>query len=1217
MAAVEVPQTLEYKGGQLNAAPLLKVENFTNWKKRFMCHIISIEPQCENIIKNGPFIPMVAGQRKPEGQWTTNERKAANLDQRYGLGLILYRTPCAIKGVLSLDVSKDFHDSPDYEEDTRSSHEYLNDLKEEYQARALLAKFKRFFKKDTQRFINAKTTGQTECHKYGKKGHFTRDCWPTKDFEAKYNKVKAKLTLLSLSASVSKASTVKNKGLITEAYEWDEEEVSSDDNEMVEVKVLMALAEENDVFSKEGARSGEWVEISMRKCISEQIPSQKKRILRVDQLTKDSSSSGQKDIVFIKSSADDTKVSIPAESQRNTIDPSVAVTDSSATDYDSADESSVCSAPIPPLKKLDGVEPISGPKSIKSILRLKFTFKAETLKGVIINEPSSALAKDNKSSSALKVNSTPVGKLKSVKIEDVAIINKEVNNLKLQFSKSQSSYSRSHQPLQVPHNTLQNKYKTQFKRSCDMYALNNHLSENCYKVLFCKKCEKTDHRTCNHAEYISTMNMSQHLKSPSRSSSRSKIPRPSKRLFLPCTHCEGIDHLSNECLYYPICELCKSYYHDTNGHNRIISLERESNPRNPQHAFKRWEACGSLTHPITDHYDIEWFKKSEALQAKKAEALKSTRVESSNANRSKTPTKSGCLRHMTGVKSYLHKYVEQPGPKVVFEDDSTCITEGYGSIKCNGIVFTKFDEKRGTIFNSNKEVVMIAPSGKHHRASFKTKQTSSIKKCLHLLHMDLFRHVTPRSIDHEKYTLVIVDEYSRCSVYIHNYKDHLGKFNEKADDGYLLGYSLVSKAFKVFNTRRQKTKETYHITFDESHDAIKFSRPSVDKINIAENERYPPDEYLHPNEPSQSGTGTVPNGIRIPVPGNQVFPVFFGEFPDLESVQFQYGSSSVSRSESKCSSLNNNDVSFIEPYESPEPVFLETEASSDQNGQTDQNDQTTQTDEILNDNLFEHSNHNIGEKNIDNLLNTKDIQIYEHSSSQNVEDTSVQDTISIPNPPLPIPSVVTPAPQDRWYQEKHIELVSIIGNPRAGMLTRAMAKQLNAASAHECLFVDFLSEEEPKKVRLIAQGYNQQEGVDYDETFALVVRLEAIRIFLAFATYMNFILYQMDFKSTFLNGKLKEEVYVKQPPGFESNEFPNHVCKLDKALYKLKQAPRSWYETISTFLTEHKFVRGKIDNTLFVYKTQTDVILVQIYVDDIIFGSTSTKLCKQFAKLMT
>ncbi|GJU49122.1 hypothetical protein Tco_1218677 [Tanacetum coccineum] len=247
------------------------------------------------------------------------------------------------------------------------------------------------------------------------------------------------MALLSSSASASKAITVKNKGLIAEAYEYDEKEVSSNDNEMVEVKVLMALAEENDAVNKEGARNGESVKIYMRKCISEQILSQKKRILGVDQLTKDPSSSGQKDLVFVKSLANDTKVSLPAESQRNTTDPSLDVTDSSTTDYDLADESSVCSTPLSPPKKLDGNEPISGRKTIKSILRSKSTFKAETLKGVIINEPSSALAKDNKSSSASKVNPAPAGKLKSVKIKDyphLAIVMKELNDLKLQFSKN-------------------------------------------------------------------------------------------------------------------------------------------------------------------------------------------------------------------------------------------------------------------------------------------------------------------------------------------------------------------------------------------------------------------------------------------------------------------------------------------------------------------------------------------------------------------------------------------------------------------------------------------------------------------------------------------------------------------------------------------------------------------------------------------------------------
>jgi len=113
------------------------------------------------------------------------------------------------------------------------------------------------------------------------------------------------------------------------------------------------------------------------------------------------------------------------------------------------------------------------------------------------------------------------------------------------------------------------------------------------------------------------------------------------------------------------------------------------------------------------------------------------------------------------------------------------------------------------------------------------------------------------------------------------------------------------------------------------------------------------------------------------------------------------------------------------------------------------------------------------------------------------------------------------------------------------------------------------------------QGYNQEEGIDYEETFKSVARIEAIRILIAFAAYMEFKLYQMDVKSSFLNGYLKEEVFVIQPPGFENTEFPNHVFKLDKALYGLKQAPRAWYERLLNFLLENGFRRGKVDNTLF------------------------------------
>ena len=152
------------------------------------------------------------------------------------------------------------------------------------------------------------------------------------------------------------------------------------------------------------------------------------------------------------------------------------------------------------------------------------------------------------------------------------------------------------------------------------------------------------------------------------------------------------------------------------------------------------------------------------------------------------------------------------------------------------------------------------------------------------------------------------------------------------------------------------------------------------------------------------------------------------------------------------------------------------------------------------------------------------------------------------------------------------------------------------------------------KARLVAQGYNQQKRIDYEETFAPVARLEAIRMLLVFACHKNFILYQMDVKSAFLNGFINEEVYVEQPPGFGSFNFPNHVFKLKKALYGLKQAPRAWYERLRKFLISSGFKMGKIDTTLFIKLRENDILIVQIYVDDIIFGATNVSLYEEIAK---
>ncbi|CAN1334246.1 Retrovirus-related Pol polyprotein from transposon TNT 1-94 [Linum perenne] len=155
------------------------------------------------------------------------------------------------------------------------------------------------------------------------------------------------------------------------------------------------------------------------------------------------------------------------------------------------------------------------------------------------------------------------------------------------------------------------------------------------------------------------------------------------------------------------------------------------------------------------------------------------------------------------------------------------------------------------------------------------------------------------------------------------------------------------------------------------------------------------------------------------------------------------------------------------------------------------------------------------------------------------------------------------------------------------------------------------------KARLVAQGYCQQEGIDFDETFAPVARLEAIWILCAFASHLKFTLYQMDVKSAFLNGFFKEEVFVRQPPGFEDPHSPTFVFKLKKALYGLRQASRAWYDRLTSFLLSQQFKRGQVDNTLFIKTESSDILLVQIYVDDIIFGSTSSSLRQKFADLMT
>ncbi|KAJ9557956.1 hypothetical protein OSB04_012570 [Centaurea solstitialis] len=454
-----------------------------------------------------------------------------------------------------------------------------------------------------------------------------------------------------------------------------------------------------------------------------------------------------------------------------------------------------------------------------------------------------------------------------------------------------------------------------------------------------------------------------------------------------------------------------------------------------------------------------------------------------------------------------------------------------------------------------------------------TQNRSLIVKRFRRTAYELFRNRKP-SIEH----LHIFG----CVCYILNNKDNLGKFDSKSDDGIFLGYSSISKTYRVFNKRRQTIEETIHVKFDESGPTFPHPNDNTEINQWADSFFQVPEPPIADPSPQDLPDGFEDN----PIPPTDI------STPPL---------------------INATPISQITP---PEP------------------DQPTNSEDF--------SQTTVSEPSPTNLL---------PDPSSNEASTSGQ---------------VYQPPALRWTKDHPID--QVLGNPSSGVKTRRQAGNV-------CLYVNFISENEPKeiddalrdpawvsamqeelaefirnnvwllvprprkrtiigskwifrnkldeigtiirnKARLVAQGYRQEEGIDYDETFAPVARLEAIRLFLAFAAHMNFKVYQMDIKNAFLNGKLNEEVYVAQPPGFVDPKFPDHVYKLNKALYGLKQAPRAWYDTLSTFLLSKGFVRGKIDSTLFLKKYPKHILLVQIYVDDIIFGSTNPKLCEKFELLM-
>ncbi|GKA07795.1 putative ribonuclease H-like domain-containing protein [Tanacetum coccineum] len=442
-----------------------------------------------------------------------------------------------------------------------------------------------------------------------------------------------------------------------------------------------------------------------------------------------------------------------------------------------------------------------------------------------------------------------------------------------------------------------------------------------------------------------------------------------------------------------------------------------------------------------------------------------------------------------------------------------------------------------------------------------------------------------------------------CPVTILNTIDHLGKFDGKADEGFFVGYSLNSKAFRVFNSRTKIVEKNLHIRFSKSTPNVIGSGSDwlfdIDALTRTMN--YEP--IVADPKSSHDDDGSIPSSD--------------GEKKVDEDTKKESECNDQEK-EDNVNSTNNvnaagiNEVNVVGGKTSIElPFDPKMPALEDYN-------------------IFDFSN------------DDKDVGA---EANMNNLDTTIQ---------------VSPIPTTRIHKDHPLD--QVIGDLQLATQTRKKSKNLeehgfvstiqqrtNHKDLQNCLFACFLSQEEPKKVihalkdpswieamqeellqfklqevwtlvdlpnrktaigskcvfrnkkdekgivirnkaRLVTQGYTQEEGIDYDEVFAPIVRIEAIRLFLAYASFKGFVVYQMDVKNAFRYGKIKEEVYICQPPGFEDLEFPDRVYKVEKALYGLHQAPRAWHKG--------------------------GILLVQVYVDDIIFGSTKKEPCLAFEKLM-
>ncbi|GJW20240.1 putative ribonuclease H-like domain-containing protein [Tanacetum coccineum] len=442
----------------------------------------------------------------------------------------------------------------------------------------------------------------------------------------------------------------------------------------------------------------------------------------------------------------------------------------------------------------------------------------------------------------------------------------------------------------------------------------------------------------------------------------------------------------------------------------------------------------------------------------------------------------------------------------------------------------------------------------------------------------------------------------RCPVTILNTLDHLGKFDGKADEGFFVGYSMNSKAFRVFNSRTRIVEETLHITFLENKPNVAGSGPSwlFDIDTLIKSMNYKP--IVKGNQSNGSaGTKACDNA---------------GEKKDAKVLEKESGVSSKED--------DQDDQDLRDEFERLIHQEKDENVSSTNNMNTVSSTVNTASinDNAVDENIVYGCEDDPNMPNLEEIVYSDDDKDVGAEADMTNLDTHIPVSL-IPtaiihkdHPVKPIIGDIHSAPQTR-SMTKHVT-----NHVEPNKAIQALTDPIWIERAIRAKWVYRNKKDERgivvrNKARLVAQGYTQEVGIYYDEVFGPVAKIEAIRLFLAFASFKDFFVYQMDVKSAFLYGKIEKEVYVCQPLGFEDPEFPDRVYKVEKLLYGLHQAPRAWKEMCTEFekMMHKKFQinsMGELTFFLGLQVTQKDdgiFISQDKYVDEILkkFGFSTVK----------